>query len=482
MLFSESHHSKSVLEIMSYGNKIVKYLFDKAPYPFKVSAASVYGLQQRVKRFDKGFYSMLEMLKLSQYWNEKELREYQDKRIVDFLQTIKDVKYYHNRPEYSELIKNSRPISEFPVLNKKEVKEHHKQFYNTGRGEVVWGHTSGTTGSAMVFPLSLQAYRNEYAFRAMHYNWAGVDFVRRDKIAMCSGHPVALTARKKPPFWTMDLVNNHLYFSSYHMGNATLAAYIEKLESFDPVLLHGYPSSIYLLALAYKKYRRKKLSLKAVFTSSETLLDFQRKAMEDAFQVKVFNWYGNSEMSANIVECECGELHLKSEQSFAEILNGDNKPCNPGEIGRIVSTNFNNVAFPLIRYDVGDMVTISANQKSKCGRSGLLIEHIEGRIEDYIITPDHRIVGRLDHLFKDSVNVLEAQIFQPSVNEIILRIIRSENYNIEDEKGILTEARMRLGEAIGIRFEYVDEIARSNSGKYQFIVSTIEKTPDLFLG
>jgi phenylacetate-CoA ligase len=310
----------------------------------------------------------------------------------------------------------------------------------------------------------------------MHYKWGGVEFQKRDKIAMCSGHPVALPGRSKPPFWSYDMVNNHLFFSSYHMGGDTLEYYIKKLENFDPLLIHGYPSSVYLLALAYKKYGKKKLALKSIYTSSETLLAFQRKTIEEAFGVKVYNWYGTSEMTANIVECECGELHLKAEHSFTEILKDNNEPCKPGETGRIVSTNFNNIAFPLIRYDVGDMATVAINQVAKCERSGLLITHIEGRKEDYIVTPDGRVIGRLDHLFKDAVNVMEAQIIQEVKEEIVLRIVKKETYTQNDEQLILNEARVRLGNVIRITFEYVEKIPRAKSGKYQFIISKIQRS------
>jgi len=278
---------------------------------------------------------------------------------------------------------------------------------------------------------------------------------------------------KKPPFWSFDAVNNHLLFSSYHLSEVNLRYYIKKLEDFNPLLLHGYPSSIYLLALAYKKYGKKKLNLKSVFTSSETLLYTQRNRIEDAFQVKVFNWYGTSEMSANIVECEKGELHLKAEHSFVEIVNDNNQLCKPGETGRIISTNFNNTAFPLIRYDIGDIVKISKNQIPKCGRGGLLVDHIEGRIEDYIVTPDGRIIGRLDHLFKDSANVIEAQIEQPKIEEIILRIVRGSHYSKEDEKLIYNEAKSRLGSSIKISFDYVENIIRTKNGKFRFIISKI---------
>jgi phenylacetate-CoA ligase len=258
------------------------------------------------------------------------------------------------------------------------------------------------------------------------------------------------------------------------MSYKTLPFYIEQFEKFNPLLLHGYPSSMYLLALAYKKYGKAKLQLKAVFTASESLLDFQRQAIEEAFSVKVFNWYGTSEMSANIVECECGELHLKEEHSLVEILDNNNQPCKAGETGRVVSTNFNNTAFPLIRYDVGDLVTVAVNQVAKCGRGGLLIDKVEGRIEDYVLTPDGVLVGRLDHLFKDALHVVEAQIIQPSKEQIILKLVKDKNFSQKDEEIILKEARLRLGNSIQIKFEYTDRIPRTKNGKFRFILSQIE--------
>jgi phenylacetate-CoA ligase len=160
-------------------------------------------------------------------------------------------------------------------------------------------------------------------------------------------------------------------------------------------------------------------------------------------------------------------------------LNEHDELCKAGEKGRIISTGFGNRTFPLIRYDVGDTVTIAENQTSKCGRGGLLIEEIIGRVEDYVVTPDGRFVGRLDHLFKDSLNVKEAQILQKQRHEIVIRIVPENDYNEKDESLILKEARLRLGDAIKIKFEAVSDIPRTANGKFRFIVSELPKD-DLF--
>lgn len=456
---------------MDYGSKSIRSLYFALPQTAKNLISTAYGFRQRRARYGKEFYETLNFLRESQYWSNEKLLAYQKQRVEEFLKdAVSNTPFYKNNPLYQV---NS--LENFPIIKKHDLRANLKNFYHRNLKEIphVWAHTSGTTGSAIVFPISRRHFEREYAFHALAYEWGGVSLTNRDKVAFCSGHPVAPPQRKKPPFWVYDYANNWLYFSSYHLTGENLKHYIRELEKFQPVMLGGYPSSIYLMAMAYEKFGKGKLKLESISTSSETLLDFQRTKIESAFNTKVFNLYGNTEKCAYIIECEKGELHLKLEHSAVEILNNKNEPCKPGETGRIVSTNFGNLAFPLIRYDVGDEVTIAENQTSVCGRGGMLIEKIIGRVEDYIITPDGRFVGRLDHLFKDSLNVREAQIIQKQRDKILIKIVPENSYSEKDEILILQEARLRLGNDIKIEFEQVKEIPRSANGKFRFIISEI---------
>ncbi len=461
-------------------NRILKQIYDLSPYNLKVLFTSLYGLKKRYNSYGKYYFHQVQFLEETQYWNQEKLTAYQNERLCAFLKDINTkVPFYINNPQYSALSKESPDIHDFPILSKKIVKQNLKEFYNQAQNKVFWGRTSGTTGSPMVFPVTKQSIQRDYAFLNMAFKTSGLSLDKPKKIATIAGHSVAWQGRTRPPFWSFDIFNNHLYFSSYHISEFNFKSYIKKLEEFDPLLITGYPSSIYLLALAYKRHGTKKLCLKGIYTSSETLLDFQRQTIETIFQVKVFNYYGTSEMSCKIIECEKGELHLKPEYNYVEILNSENQYCKPGEYGRIISTHFNNIAFPLIRYDVGDNVAISKNQNPKCGRSGLIIDSIDGRKEDSIITPEGHIVGRLSILLRDSVNVIEAQIEQSSIEEVVIRIIRGSSYSKKDEVKILKSARTRLGNSIRISFDYVDEIPRASNGKFRFIVSRID--PVLFM-
>jgi phenylacetate-CoA ligase len=461
---------------MSYHSKLKQRLYARAPFFVKNSLASLYGYRQRRARFGKVFHTTLESLKKSQFTGSDQAKAEEQRNLSEFQEdAATHTRYYRDREAYGAGTESA--FETLPILKKSSVQSHMKDFYRDGyeAGNFQWGHTSGTTGRAMVFPISGDCYQKEYAFRALHYGWGGVDFAGRERVAFCSGHPVAFEDRTRPPFWVHDCVNQWLLLSSYHLTQQNLPAYVRKLESFQPVMIGGYPSSLYLLALAVRKHRLRGIKLRSVFTASETLYDFQRVAIADAFGTPVFNWYGNSEFCGHITECDRGSLHIRHEHSYLEILDEQDRPCAPGETGRIVATGFANRLFPLIRYDVGDQVTLSKATECPCGRTGRLVDRIEGRQEDYIATMDGRLVGRLDHLFKDTVNVVEAQILQSEIERVVFRIVKRPEYGPNDEKEIVRMARLRLGSSVQIEFEYVDRIERAAGGKYRFIVSELNQ-------
>lgn len=87
----------------------------------------------------------------------------------------------------------------------------------------------------------------------------------------------------------------------------------------------------------------------------------------------------------------------------------------------------------MIQYDIGDKIILSKDQKSKCWQAGVLINRVIGGIEDYMVTPDGRYVGKLDHLFEDAMNVKEAWMIQnkklaDEIQENSLRTIHEEYY------------------------------------------------------
>ncbi len=103
----------------------------------------------------------------------------------------------------------------------------------------------------------------------------------------------------------------------------------------------------------------------------------------------------------------------------------------------------------------------------------MVVIEIQGRIEDYIVTPPGRRIGRIDHAFKDAVHVKESQIVQECINSITVKLITRPGYSSNSEKKLMRELRFRLGPEIEINFEYVNEIPRMPNGKFRAVISKI---------
>ena len=235
--------------------------------------------------------------------------------------------------------------------------------------------------------------------------------------------------------------------------------------------IHGYPSTLaYLAGLKRDLCLPGIPSLKMITVGAESLLPHQKKMMESVFGVAVREHYGMAEGVANISECSEGCLHVDEDFSYVEFLK------IPGEenLYKIIGTNWANTAFPLLRYDTGDIATIE-ERKCSCGNMGRIVSNIDGRKEDFVILPSGAKIGRLDHIFKDMVEINAAQIYQPDESKIILKIVPGNGYDkSKDEIALLSETRKRLGHEIKIDVNYVDDLPRTKNGKLRFVVSDIE--------
>jgi phenylacetate-CoA ligase len=96
-----------------------------------------------------------------------------------------------------------------------------------------------------------------------------------------------------------------------------------------------------------------------------------------------------------------------------------------------------------------------------------------GRVEDIVVTPEGRHLGRLDHVFKDMLNVVEAQIVQDTVDAVRIRMVKRSEFAEGDMRLLERELRLRLGSVIRLEYEFVGRIPRLPNGKFRFVVSKV---------
>ena len=257
--------------------------------------------------------------------------------------------------------------------------------------------------------------------------------------------------------------------SSFHLSERSRGKYSELVINFKPKIIRAYPSAMFLMTKYFKSRELNPPNVDSIITSSETLLPEHRTEIESFWGCKVYDWYGLGERAAAIGECEDGRCHINLEYGIVEFedVSGSNQK-------EIVATSFWNLAMPLIRYSTKDLVTISNNSKCPCGRSLPTVKSIDGRVEDFVITKDKRIVGRLDAAFKYSFGIKYSQIIQDKIGYILVKIVKDDNYTDQDQEKLDIELRKRLGGDIDIAYEFVDNIPRTKAGKLRFVVSDVK--------
>jgi phenylacetate-CoA ligase len=90
-----------------------------------------------------------------------------------------------------------------------------------------------------------------------------------------------------------------------------------------------------------------------------------------------------------------------------------------------------------------------------------------------VLTPDGRLIGRLDHIFKQQYQVAEAQILQETRDAIDILLVPREGYGDASSALLIKEARARLGSEIEIRIRTVDHIPREPNGKFRAVKSKV---------
>ncbi len=460
-------------------NKLVEKLYNNSPTFLQNLGISLYGLSIYLKEYGGKFKKTLEEFEKMQWYSIDRLKEYQNEKLHSLIKhCYENVPYYKKVMTAGKLkphdIRSIDDLPKMPILTRDDIKNNFSALTarNFKCSQLSLGHTSGTTGSPLEFYYDNQICLTKNVVDWRQKRWAGVN--PGDKLAFFLGRVVVPIAQSKPPFWRINRVLNHLFFSSFHLSKKNIDKYIDKLEQFAPVALEGYPSTAYIIA-RFLLSRKRTFPLKAVFTSSETMFPQQKEAIESAFECKLFDFYGLAERVMFATECEAHEgHHLNMDFGVTEILAKDNQPAPPGEMGRIVATGLYNYGMPLIRYQTNDITSLK-NERCSCGREFPLMEDVTTKAEDIITTKDGRFISSsiLTHPFKPMHNVAESQIIQEDLENIRIKIVKLPAYKDEDTRYLLTEFKKRVGDDMKIEIEFVESIPRTKAGKFRWVISKV---------
>jgi phenylacetate-CoA ligase len=452
-------------------------LYDALPVFAQNLACTYAGWQRARSRFTPHFERTLAEWERTVHGPVERLHSIQRDRLDRLVQRARQhVPHYRDLPPPSDardpVEAMTRTLAAIPPLDKVTYRARSDDFVarDISRERLRRGRTSGTTGTALPLWYTPEALAEEYATVWRFRRACGVRL--GEPHLTFGGQIVVPFDRRRPPFWRRNLHGHQTLFSLYHMTPDNLRAYVDAVHATPARYVEGYPSSLHLVAIAMVEAGRRLQPgrLSAVFTSSESLLAFQRETIEAAFGAPVRDRYGASEFAVSMTACSENRLHVDMEFCIVEVEAGEEREAFVR--GPLLVTGLANDATPFLRYRIGDIGT-RLRHPCGCGRPGDVFLDVDGRIEDYITTPDGRRVGRLDHVFKDQLAIAEAQIVQDGTDAIEVRVVPRDEWDARSERQLAKEIRARLGDEIRLEIRLVEEIAREPNGKFRAVKSNV---------
>lgn len=423
--------------------------------------------------YGTSFLQWTALLKESESWDDDRFRAYQLEHTKRLLQhSMKHVPYYRKlfgdigfRPDR---LQSMDDIKILPYLGKEHVRDSAAEHIDESipPRSLIRKPTGGSSG----IPLTICRTReSNAAFLAFRENILGrIGHTPRAKEVML-WHYIKLGG--KDLFFTK--YGNRLVLSMQYLNSERLIQYIDMIRDFQPEYILGYPSWLTIFSCYMAQHKLSPFShTKAIIAYSETLLNTQRKLLEESFNCRIFSMFGMNEHAAIGGECEKSTgIHfhpLYGLIEFADTVNGYKE---------IVATGFTNYAMPLVRYRTGDLVTEHSGSCRHCGRQHKVVATIEGRVHEFLVDKDYTLIDIRPLLIAAFPNVLQCQFYQDRPGKVLLKIVPSRAFSANDGITIKKQFSGIMGSrdgAMDMELLIVDEIQRSSAGKIIMIEQKLD--------
>jgi phenylacetate-CoA ligase len=455
-------------------------IYNNLPPSLQNTAISAYGMLWKNRRFGGIFEQEYTGFKEREHYTSNQWHEYQTIKLREILKHA-----YLNVPYYKQVFEKNgwnidslkrfelHQLATLPFLDKSTLRAEGTTSLisvNLEKGGTFLS-SSGTTGTPTKILYSHAMHQRVFAaYESRVRNWAGIN--RLMKRASIGGRRILPDADAKPPYYRINYAEKQIYLSAYHISAQTAHNYVDGIRDFGAEYMTGYTMSNYILARFLENGNIEAPEMKALVLSSEKLTPEMRATFTKVYGCKAFDGWSGVENCALISENEFGQLLVSPDMGIIEILNDQNEPVKPGETGHVVCTGFLNYDQPLIRYRIGDRVTLAKEQHTLCGRHMMVISDIEGRIEDIISGPDGRQMVRFHGIFVDLHSVIEAQLIQHTLHDYEIKVATSGAFDENDKLIMIKRMQTQLG-TVNVYFTEVSHIPKGANGKFKAVVSRV---------
>lgn len=417
----------------------------------------------------------LRFLEEAQWWEKGRLEQERDQSLSKLIRVAyAEVPFYQGlmdaRRIRPENIQCMRDLKMLPVVDKSMLRAGYPKLTTRATGQRTYeASTSGSTGANFRVLEDNETAGHYRAPFLLALEWSGWEFGRphlQTGITMNRGFD------RKLKDW---LFRCH-YTPAFDLTDAALDRSLDTMDRNKLEYVWGYPGSLYYLARRAMQ-RGWNRPLKSLVTWGDKLLPLYRKTIESTFHARVFDAYGCGEGIQIAAQCGHGAgYHMHMLDTIVELLDPAGEPASPGQPGRVVLTRLYPGPMPLIRYHVGDVAVPSKTSMCPCGRAFPLLEDIQGRLTDVVVTPEgnrlivHFFTGILEYFSE----IDTFQVLQDTSDHLLIRILPAKAFSRKTEarvRSALVEQGLR---GMTIDIELVPSIPLTPAGKRRFIINQLD--------
>ena len=252
-----------------------------------------------------------------------------------------------------------------------------------------------------------------------------------------------------------------------------------EVKKNNPDVLGGYASALNRLA-GHLGDDQTRIRPRLIISVAEQLSPTMRTRIEKVFDAPVRDTYAGYELGMIAWECpDGGTYHVCDDNVIVEVLkeDGGSPALEPGESGQLIGTSLHFAAMPMIRYQLGDIVTRGPG-RCACGAPFTTLTAIQGRMNDYFPLPDGRVLHPYligTAVWKPSLEWMhQYQVTQERRDRVVMRIVPVRHPNAGD----IAELERAIGDVLGprveIAVELVDHIPEEPNGKFRIYRSLVE--------
>jgi phenylacetate-coenzyme A ligase PaaK-like adenylate-forming protein len=220
---------------------------------------------------------------------------------------------------------------------------------------------------------------------------------------------------------------------------------VKELNEFQPAMVGGYATVLLLLA-EEQEAGRLHIEPALITSSGETLSPRGRKQIETAFRCTVTESYGCSEATPLTITCRHQRLHVNSDWFILEAVDKSYEPVPAGQHSHtVLITNLTNHVQPIIRYELGDSVTVDP-EPCPCG-SPLPSVQVIGRTDEILAfrsrngTSIRVLPLALWSVIKETPGLLRFQAIQTGPAKLAIRL---ETKKLDDTNGVWQVLEQRV--------------------------------------